>query len=451
MSCNYLRLLPKLIVALALAACCSRAGVAQEPLSEALSAKGKEAIDSQRLRTFLDTHCVRCHNATTKKGKFELHDLKTDIAGNNARYAAILERLRAGDMPPEKEPQPDLDTLKKMIDVIQAGLGKTTAGIAKSAEVPVRPGDGNHLPHSLLFGGKPGPSVPPPARLWRLSPEGYSGGFLKSLNLEGGRRLSQPFSLHNDPGIKDYAALYWIDDGGTDILMRNAESIAGMLLNRKPAQMPAEFVPLINPSKAPSREQLETVIHSMYRMALVRDPSGDEIASLVALHKKCSESPGDILSANRTMLMAPLLSPEALHRFEVGRGAEVRPGVRMLSPEELAFAISLAFSSNREPGLFAAANNGGLKTKEDVEKHIRRIYEDPNLYKSRILGFFHEYFGYDRAPLVCKDAQPDYVHHADQLVLDTNMLVLNILEKDQNMLKELLTTPKSFVNGAMIT
>ena len=128
--------------------------------------------DEALVQSFFKEHCVRCHNATTKKGKFELHDLKADIAGNNARFAAILERLRAGDMPPEKEPQPDLDTLKKMIDVIQAGLGKSTPGIAKAVEVPVRPADGNHLPHSLLFGGEPGPSVPPPARLWRLSHEG---------------------------------------------------------------------------------------------------------------------------------------------------------------------------------------------------------------------------------------------------------------------------------------
>ncbi|MBM3983627.1 MAG: DUF1588 domain-containing protein, partial [Planctomycetes bacterium] len=414
------------------------------------SAVVADTKDEALVQSFFKDHCVRCHNARTKKGKFELHDLKGDIAGNNARFAAILERLRAGDMPPEKEPQPDLDTLKKVIDVIQAGIGKAAPGSTKTAEVPVRPADGNHLPHSLLFGGKPGPSVPPPARLWRLSPAGYSVGFLKSLNLGGGR-LSQPFSLHNDPGIKDYSALYWIDEGGTDILMRNAESIAGMLLDRKPAQMPPEFKPLIDPKKAPSREQLETAIRSMYRMVLIREPSPEEIASLIALHKKCSEAPGDLLSASRTMLMAPLLSPEALHRFEVGRGAQVRPGVRMLSPEELAFAISLAYSNDREPGLFAAAKAGGLKTKEDVEKHIRRIYEDPNFYKPRLLGFFHEYFGYDRAPEVCKDDQPDYVHIADQLVLDTNRLVLNILEKDQNVLKELLTTPKSFVNGVQIT
>jgi hypothetical protein len=150
------------------------------------------------------------------------------------------------------------------------------------------------------------------------------------------------------------------------------------------------------------------------------------------------------------MLMAPLLSPEALHRFELGRGAVVRPGVSMLSPDELAFALSLAFSGDRERGLFEAAKNGGLRTREDVAKHVRRILDDTKIYKPRLLGFFHEYFGYDRAPLVCKDPQPDYFHHADQLVLDTDLLVMNILQRDKDVLKELLTTPKSFVNGAGI-
>jgi hypothetical protein len=212
-----------------------------------------------------------------------------------------------------------------------------------------------------------------------------------------------------------------------------------------------EFAPLLHPTVVPKREQLETAIRVLYRNALVREPSAEETESLVLLYHEASKSPGDPVSASKTMLMAPLLSPEVLHRFEIGRGVEVRPGVRMLSPDELAFALSLAFSGEREPGLFAAATSGGLKTREDVEKHVRRILDDPEIYKPRILGFFQEYFGYDRAPEVCKDAQPDYVHNADQLVLDTNILVLSILEKDQNVLKELLTTPKSFVNGVKMT
>jgi len=440
------------------------------PLSVLVGANAQEPADAKFVDVFLQTHCVRCHNADKNEGKLNLDDLGTNLAAGRASFAAALERLDVGDMPPKGEPRPDPATVLRVKKWLQQGLAALPAAPVdkdKDKEA-VRPDEGNHLSHALLFGGKPGPSVPPPPRLWRLSPTGYSAGFLRSLRVKSGS-VSQPFALRSDPGIKDYSALYWLDEGSTDLLIRNAEKIVGAITSHKLSKskngdevrvsMPRsggqplafeEFAPLLHPTVVPKREQLETAIRVIYRAALVREPSAEEIESLIQLYQEASESPGDTVSASKTMLMAPLLSPEVLHRFEIGRGAEVRPGVRMLSPSELAFALSLAFSGEREPGLFAAATSGGLKTREDVEKHVRRILNDPEIYKPRLLGFFHEYFGYDRAPEVCKDDQPDYVHNADQLVLDTNLLVLSILEKDQNVLKELLTTPKSFVNGVKL-
>ena len=428
-----------------------------------VGADAQEPADAKFVEVFLQSHCVRCHNADKKKGKLNLDDLGTNLAAGRASFAAALQALEAGDMPPEDEPRPDPTAVRRVTKWLQQGLAALPPAPADMAKTEVQPDAGNHLPHALLFGGKPGPSVPPPPRLWRLSPAGYKAGLLRSLRVKS-QDVSQPFALRSDPGIKDYSALYWLDEGSTDLLIRNAEKIVGAITSHKlstnggsvrvsmarsggQAQAFEEFAPLLHPTVAPKREQLETAIRVLYRNALVREPSAEETGSLIQLYHEASKSPGDPVSASKTMLMAPLLSPEVLHRFEIGRGAEVRPGVRMLSPDELAFALSLAFSGEREPGLFAAATSGGLKTRENVEKHVRRILDDPEIYKPRILGFFHEYFGYDRAPEVCKDAQPDYVHNADQLVLDTNMLVLSILEKDQNVLKELLTTPKSFVNG----
>ncbi len=58
------------------------------------------AADTKFVGTFLDTHCASCHDADTKSGEFTLDTLgKDDVAGRVA-YASILERLRAGDMPP---------------------------------------------------------------------------------------------------------------------------------------------------------------------------------------------------------------------------------------------------------------------------------------------------------------------------------------------------------------
>lgn len=435
------------------------------------TADAQERADAKFVDIFLQTHCVHCHNEKKSEGELNLDEMAVDIAASRANFAAVLEQLRAGDMPPKKESRPKPADVARVTTWIQSGLAALPAAPQADAKSFVRPNEGNHVPHSLLFGGKPGPSVPPPSRLWRLSPEGYAAGLLRSVKVDA-RRIPQPFALREDAGLKDYAALYWIDEGSTDILIRNAENIVKVLTSYKlhtpknggPVRVsvnprtwfgerirpPEEFARLFHPETAPTREQLEAAVRIMYRMVLIREPSQEELDSLVALHAKCSEAPGDHVSASRTMLMAPLLSPEALHRFEVGRGAEIRPGVRMLSPVELAFALSLAFSGRREPGLFEAAANGGLKTKEEVASHVRRILNDREIYKPRLLGFFHEYFGYDRAPDVCKDAQRDYVHRPQQLVLDTDRLVLDILERDKDVLKELLTTSKSYVNSVWI-
>ncbi len=432
-----------------------------------VSTNAQEPKDSKFVEVFLQAHCVRCHNAEKHEGDLNLDDLALDLAAGRGAFAAALERLKAGDMPPEDEPQPDPAAVDRVTKWLQQGLAALPTDAVEAA---VHPSEGNHLPHGLLFGGEPGPSVPPPSRLWRLSPQGYAAGLLRSVQVQA-QQVSQPFALREEAGVKDYAALYWIDEGSTEILMRNAAKIVDLLtshtLQRPKDGGPArvslngrmwngvkivqqEFAPLLHPDIPPTRGQLEAAIQVMYRMVLIRPPSAEEINSLVTLHVKCAEPPGDLVPASKTMLMAPLLSPEALHRFEVGRGAEVRPGVRMLSPIELAYALSLSFSGRREQGLFEAAAGGGLQTREDVAKHVRRILDDSEIYKPRILGFFHEYFGYDRAPDVCKDDQPDYVHRAEQLVLDTDRLVLDILEKDQNVLKELLTTRKSYANGVWI-
>lgn len=427
-----------------------------------------ELADAKLVQSFFKDHCVRCHNAKVLKGKFTIDDLPT-IADRRSSYAAILERLRAGDMPPKKEPQPDPAMGRRVADWIQSGLDALSVG----------PGDGNLLSHAALFGGKPSPSTPPPPRLWRLSPVGYQS-LIKAVRLQPlGFQL--PLGLTTEPGFKDYAELYRIDEGSTDLLIRNAERIVEAQSNhtllaaekaggadwpppgRKTTAEESEllkggvrvrmngpvreFAPLLHPKVAPNREELETALRLQYVMALVREPSAEELEGLVKLYDTMAAK-GDRIAAAKLVLMAPILSPEALHRFEIGRGAEVRPGVRMLSPNEIAFAVSLALTSRREKGLFEAAKKGELTSRDEVTKHLHRIWDDPKIYKSRVLGFFREYFGYDRATEIFKDPLKDHVHNPQQFVFDTDLLVLSILERDKDVLRELLTTPKSFVHGA---
>jgi hypothetical protein len=428
---------------------------------------------------------VDCHDGESKSGEFELAALAKDDVTGRVAFASILERLRAGDMPPpSKEDRPDAAETAGVMRWIEAKLNLPLPGKAAYYAVKDKPIDGNRLPHAILFGGPRGPSVPPPPRLWRLSPSSYSK-LVGEFNVNG---LQQPFGLIQDTGFRDFAALYAPDEGATGLLLSNAEQVVTaqtrnhQLVNvidnaaaAKENVWPNEartktasaeeqaqlkkgvrvrqgngvIAPLLHPSVKANKEELGKAIRQQYLTAVARQPSDRELASVVALYQEVAKE-GDYSIAGKTVLMAPLMTPEAILRFEVGLGAEVRPGVRMLSPRETAFGISLALSDKRDLGLLSAVAQGKLTTREEVAEAVRRILEDPKQPTSRVLWFFREYFDYYRAPDVFKDPLPDYLqrrgigHSPQGYVADTDLLILHILGQDRDVLKELLTTKVSF-------
>jgi hypothetical protein len=313
--------------------------------------------------------------------------------------------------------------------------------------VKEKPIDGNRLPNAILFGGPRGPSVPPPPRLWRVSPGAYNNWLGE---FKAGNSLQQPFGVIADAGFKDFSALYSPDEGASGLLLSNA----GLIVDAQTKAKGAAFWSLMDPAAKPKKEDVMKALTAQFMTAVARPPSEKEAESLLALYDNVARD-GDYPLAAKTILMAPLMIPEAILRFEVGLGAEVRPGIRMLSPRETAFALSLALWSKRDPGLLTAAAEGKLTTREEVAASVRRILDDPKISKPLVLGFFREYFDYYRAPEVFKDPLPDHMtrrgaHYAPRnYVTETDVLVFRILSRDQDVLKELLTTTESFDGGAL--
>jgi hypothetical protein len=64
------------------------------------------AAEKDPLQGFIETHCVECHDADTKKGSLDLTALKLDAAGFDT-WVKVHDRVRAGEMPPEKKPRPE--------------------------------------------------------------------------------------------------------------------------------------------------------------------------------------------------------------------------------------------------------------------------------------------------------------------------------------------------------
>ena len=75
-------------------------------------------------KTFFAEHCIRCHGEKQQKGEFRVDKLPADFTeiGNAQRWAEVLFRINAGEMPPKKEPQPKSSELGQVADWISTRI-----------------------------------------------------------------------------------------------------------------------------------------------------------------------------------------------------------------------------------------------------------------------------------------------------------------------------------------
>ena len=76
-----------------------------------------KTFDDQ-FRPLLARHCVECHRGDKAKGKLRLDNLTLDLADAATRkqWTAVVERLRAGEMPPKEKPRPPEKEVQALTD-----------------------------------------------------------------------------------------------------------------------------------------------------------------------------------------------------------------------------------------------------------------------------------------------------------------------------------------------
>lgn len=218
----------------------------------------------------------------------------------------------------------------------------------------------------------------------------------------------------------------------------------------------------------PSNEQLRQLVEQLSWLILERAPRAAESEQYVALTRNYVEKLGN-LKAIQKLIQTFILSSEFVYRQELGSGEPDEHGRRMLSPRDASYAIAYALTdqSPDEELAFAAAN-GRLATREDYRREVTRILNKRDVYylidsiladknyqdnttdtAIRKLRFFREFFGYPKAITIFKDEKRfggDRLGNAtSRLLNETDRIVEYILERDQNVFEELLTTEKFFV------
>jgi len=327
---------------------------------------------------------------------------------------------------------------------------------------PIR---GNYVDHDLLFNQTSQAAPATPARIWRLSPYGYRE-FVDSLTqgrliVQGGPAVrakmnaivTTPFGLADDPGFRDYAFRYQVSGSETQQLALNARIVLNAIISKRQRYIPPrELANIVDTEAAPSVEQIRTAVRFLFELALLREPTAEELTRYADNVQSGIQRMG-----NRDGLihgLVPvLLHPEAIFRNELGGGKPDRFGRVMLTPLETALALAYALTDMRpDAELLSAARNGKLATQQDVDREVSRLLDDSAIEKPRILRFFREYFEYYRAPSVFKDPVDAKAagitgrYLPDRLVEDTDLLVLHILADDRDVLRRLLTTTLSFVD-----
>ena len=437
---------------------------------------------NRAIQPFLKTYCLRCHQGEEAEAGFRLDNIDPIItAGQHVeRWEKALEMISIGDMPPpEEQRQPDRHARREVGAWVLAELRKIGRG-PDDARL-IRPEFGNRLDHEELFSGEhQGPASSPP-RMWRKSNYIYQR-FVAQQRI--GRGGGNPFAPQSGHGFKDYGHL-WAGES-TILTLRNnadtfvAEIIDGRLIHpkgpdgkedksrreREGRSRFGEFQALAHEGEEPTQDLRNRAVERAFQLLLQRPPSDEELDRYANAYLAKAIEIAGAKEGLKSLLTALLLSPEFIYRQEIGLGEKLADGRRMLSPNEMAYALAYAMTdSPPDHDLRKAVEEGRLSTKEDVEREVRRMLSTStrefwareltsiegyieSCSNPRVLRFFREFFGYQQVFDVFKDKDRNQHHRPLFIFKDADLLVLSILEEDQQVLKRLLTTDRYVVHYA---
>jgi mono/diheme cytochrome c family protein len=94
----------------------------------------------EQIRPLIARHCLGCHGAEKPKGGLRLDALSADFASeaNRERWLTVLNRVRAGEMPPKGKPRPSEEEVRALTDWISGTAAAAEAARRAQGRVVLR-------------------------------------------------------------------------------------------------------------------------------------------------------------------------------------------------------------------------------------------------------------------------------------------------------------------------
>ncbi|MDB4864259.1 DUF1588 domain-containing protein [Pirellulaceae bacterium] len=399
------------------------------------------------VKPFLTKYCVACHEPEDPAGHVSLVTISDDFKAESSSdlWLKILDQLVFRNMPPAEETQPLPLEVSEVTGWINQSLVMAGKGDVYRKKL-LSPEYGNWVNHEELFSGNnqtPGYS---PSRLWRFSPE----IFLK----KGLGNAKSPYTyVTSARGLRDYAATSTVDQSTVQMMLM----VANTFLSERERR--GEFKDLSNDEPPLELEERRKLVEREFLRIIGRRPTGVELDRYLEFFQRNIETGGK-LDGFKTTVKAVFLSSESMYRMEFGLGKVDEHGRRHLSSDELAHALAYALTDHnpeRSPVIWDALQSGKLNSKQDVAQVVERMLAEQlkagHWWRKdlpRIMRFFDEYFGFDRAGTVFKDTGRQRAEKIPQwnttmLIHDARMLIEYVLANDKDVISELLTTNKYFI------
>ena len=199
-------------------------------------------------------------------------------------------------------------------------------------------------------------------------------------------------------------------------------------------------------------ERLRFAVDFLFEELTFRPPTTEESNNYLQIVKNCIGKVGKEKGVFMG-LSSVFLDRDALFRPElVESGKPDQHGRVMLQDWELGLAVNHALRYIKpDAQLRKAIVEGRMRTRIDVEREVTRMIADDSIRKPRVLRFFRDFFDYDLGGYICKDTKAlgetgvstrgtSHYRAMFDATASTDRLIELIVQKDKDVLKELLTT-----------